>query len=86
MKKLKLVGALLAMMALIAASTVSPAMADHWFFYEDPEGECGWDWLLEDPYWGYDCHVAEPDEVPLEFETTGEEQEEPFQQSSAASG
>ena len=30
MRKLKLLGALLAVMAIVASSTISPAMANHW--------------------------------------------------------
>ncbi len=75
LRKLKLLGALLAMMALIASSTVAPAMADHWDFYDDEWGECGW--FFGYPFgWYYDCHYDEGDDGS----------EEPFQQSSAASG
>jgi hypothetical protein len=74
LRKLKLLGALLAMMALIASVSVAPAMADHWYIYEDPEGECGW--FVGYPYsWYYDCHYDEGDDGS----------EEPVQQSSAAS-
>jgi hypothetical protein len=34
LRKLKLLAALLAMMALIASVSVSPARADHWYIYE----------------------------------------------------
>jgi hypothetical protein len=65
LRKLKLLAALLAMMMVIASSTVSPAMADHWDYYEDPWGECGWievwewsevfeDWDFEG--YEYNCH------------------------------
>ena len=65
MRKLKLLAALLAMMTVIVSSSVSPAMADHWDYYEDPWGECGWvevwewsvvfeEWDFED--YEYGCH------------------------------
>jgi hypothetical protein len=59
LRKLKLLAALLAMMAAIASVTVAPAMANHWDFYGDPEGECGWNWIVEYPYLTYDCHSDE---------------------------
>ncbi len=38
MRKLKLLGALLAVMAVVASSTISPAMANHWHEDEEDEG------------------------------------------------
>ncbi len=52
--------ALLAMMTLITTVTVAPAMADHWDFYDDSEGECGWNLFLWYPFWEYECHTIEP--------------------------
>ena len=65
MRKLKLLAALLATMTVIASSSVSPALADHWDYDDDPWGECGWMEVWDDsifyPYYEfegyeYDCH------------------------------
>ena len=65
MRKLKLLAALLAMVTVMMASSVSPAMAEHWDEYDDPWGECGWmevwDTSIFYPYYEfegyeYDCH------------------------------
>ncbi len=64
-QKMRLLMALLAMMALIVSSMASPATADHWDYEDDPEGECGWMEVWDEsifyPYWEfegyeYDCH------------------------------
>jgi hypothetical protein len=52
LRKLKLLGVLLATMAVIASSTVSPAIAAHWDYYADPWGECGWERHFQ-PGWGW---------------------------------
>ena len=65
MRKLKLLAALLAMMTVIVSTSISPAMADHWDYEDDPWGECGWMEVWDDsifyPYYEfegyeYDCH------------------------------
>jgi hypothetical protein len=61
-----------AMMAVLMVASAAPAMADHWFLYEDSEGECGWNWFLEYPFWEYDCHVDEEPEVDPEEELNRE--------------
>ncbi len=70
MRKLKLLAALLAMMAVIVSSTVAPAMARHWDIYDDPWGECGWYEVWDYSYvferwefegYEYDCHRNWPD-------------------------
>ena len=70
MRKLKLLAALLAVMAVVVSSIASPAMARHWDYYDDPWGECGWMEVWDDsifyPYYEfegyeYDCHRNYPD-------------------------
>ncbi len=39
MRKLKLLGALLAVMAVVASSTMSPAIANHWHDDDDDNGD-----------------------------------------------
>jgi len=65
LRKLKLLAALLAMMTVIVSTSISPAMADHWDYEDDPWGECGWMEVWDDsifyPYYEfegyeYDCH------------------------------
>ncbi len=59
MRKLKLLGALLAVMAVMASSSVSPAVASHWDYYWDEWGVCGWNWH----WWGWSdlqCHDYDP--------------------------
>ncbi len=56
MRKLRLLAALLAVVAAMVASSVSPATATHWDLYDDEWGVCGWNWTPIWPYWEYDCH------------------------------
>jgi hypothetical protein len=65
LRKLKLLGVLLAMMAVVVSSTASPALARHWDYYDDPWGQCGWNEVWEWSYvferwdfegYEYDCH------------------------------
>jgi len=59
LRKLKLLGALLAVMAVMVSSAVSPAIARHWDIWDDPWGQCGWEWRLWPGwgwYWDYGCH------------------------------
>jgi len=51
LRKLKLLGVLLAMMAVIASSTASPALATHWDVYSDEWGDCGYMQV------GWDYHI-----------------------------
>ena len=64
MRKLKLLGVLLVMMAVTVASAASPAMATHWDLYSDEWGDCGY--MQEG--WDYDLFTgeAEPEYSPFE--------------------
>jgi hypothetical protein len=56
LRKLRLLAAMLAVVAAMVASSVSPATATHWDLYDDEWGVCGWNWTPIWPYWEYDCH------------------------------
>ncbi len=64
MRKLKLLGVLLAMMAVTVSSTASPAMATHWDLYSDEWGDCGY--VIQD--WDYNIFSGEyePEYSPFE--------------------
>lgn len=64
MRKLKLLGVLLATMAVTVASAASPAMATHWDLYSDEWGDCGY--TLEE--WDYNIFSGEyePQYSPFE--------------------
>jgi hypothetical protein len=64
LRKLKLLGVLLAMIAVTVASTVSPAMATHWDLYSDEWGDCGY--MQEG--WDYDLFTGEPEPEYSPFE------------------
>jgi hypothetical protein len=59
LRKLKLLVVLMTLLVAMATVTVAPALANHWDFYGDSGGECGWNWIVEHPYLEYDCHSSE---------------------------
>ena len=63
MRKLKLLGVLLVMMAVTVASAASPAMATHWDLYSDEWGDCGY--MIE---WDYNIISGQYEEEYSPFE------------------
>jgi hypothetical protein len=63
LRKLKLLGVLLSMMAVTLSSTVAPAMATHWDEWSDEWGDCGY--MIE---WDYNIISGEyePEYSPFE--------------------